>query len=131
MSDLHAAFRTTGALVAQRAMIDYEALNTLIDPYRAHPDSDGRDETIILRRLDSLISRLRTSIGTPSSTTVQVSRRGADIALAGTTAGDGKVTLGAGLAAIAKIVDDSSDKDAFSGRAGECVRIITKRLPRS
>ena len=76
------------------------------------------------------MTRLKTSAGSPATAT-QVSRRGASIALAGTTENGGDVTLGAGLVAIAKIVDDCQDQPAFSGRAGECIRIITQRLPRS
>ena len=83
MSQVHAAFSTAGAVVAQRAMIDYDALDSLVDPYRVHPDTDGRDETVILRRLESLVARLRTSEGSPS-TAAQVSKRGADIAMSGT-----------------------------------------------
>lgn len=130
MSQVHAAFRTAGALVAQRAMIDYDALDSLVDPYRVHPDTDGRDETVILRRLESLVARLRTSEGSPS-TAAQVSKRGADIAMSGTVEDGGDVTLGAGLVAVAKIVDDCQGHPAFSGRAGECIRTITQRLPRS
>ena len=130
MSQVHAALSTAGALVAQRAMIDYDALDAFVDPYRVHPDTDGRDETVILRRLESLVSRLATSAGSPSTAT-RVSRRGADIALSGTVEDGGDVTLGAGLVAIAKVVDDCQGHPAFSGRAGECIRTITQRLPRS
>lgn len=131
MTDLNAALTTVGALVAQRAMVDMTAMDGLADPHRAHPDTDGPDETIIVRRLESLIARLNTRDKTePANAGARVAARGAQIALAGTSATGDTVTLGAGLQGIVKIVDDCAGTEALSGRAGELVRAMVAHIPR-
>lgn len=131
MTDLNAALTTVGALVAQRAMMDMTALDGLVDSYRAHPDTYGLDESIVVGKLDSLVARLKTrNVAEPANAGAHVAARGAQIALAGTATTGDTLTLGAGVVGIAKIVDDCADTEAFSGRAGELVRAMVAHIPR-
>jgi len=128
MTDLDASLRTVGALVAQRAMIDYAALDELVGPYRA---DHIMDDSEMVRSIDNLLSRLgATPPEDGGRMAAKIAGRGAKIANAGTQVEGDQLRIGEGLVALAKIVDDSGDLPSFSGRAGECIRILVRPLPR-
>lgn len=136
MTPLHTALGTAGAIVAQRAMIDYEALDLLADPHRAYPDGATMpDEPTVKRRLDALVSQLALAAHSkPLSSakdTVHISARGAQIACcACETCADGSMVIGPGPLALAKILRDCTNEPAFGGAAGDIMRTIVGNIPK-
>lgn len=136
MTPLHTALGTAGAILAQRAMIDYAALDILADPHRAYPDGAVMpDEATVKRRVDSLVSQLSVAAHSKSMAsakdTVHISARGAQIArCASETRPDGSMVLGIGTVALAKIVAESVDEPAFAGVAGDIMRNLVGNLPK-
>lgn len=136
MTTLHTSLGTVGAIVAQRAMIDYEALDLLADPHRAYPDGAAMpDEATVKRRIDSLVSQLSIAAHSKSAASakdaVHISARGAQIACcASETRADGSMIIGPGPIALAKIVRESVDEPAFGGAAGGIMRTIVGNIPK-
>lgn len=132
MSTLELALGTLGATIAQRAMSDLPALDALVDPHRAHPDSDYGDvDDVMERRLIQLVAKLRTpSVSTSRGQVAHISRRGYDIANAGSEQrADGALVFGMGTLALDKILRDS-DNPALSGKAGSLLRDRVNALPK-
>lgn len=133
MTTLELALGTLGATIAQRAMADIPALDTLVDPHRAHPDSDFGDmDDVMERRLTQLVAKLRTpSLSTNRGQVVHVSRRGYDIANSGSEQHpDGTLVFGAGVLALEKILRDDAANPAFGGKAGSVLRDRVNALPK-
>lgn len=133
MTTLNVALGTLGSTIAQRAMSDLPALDALVDPHRAHPDSDFGDIADMMeRRLTQLVAKLRTPSMSPKrGQTVHISRRGADIANAGSEQrADGSLVFGAGILALDKILRDDAANPAFSGKAGSLLRDRVNALPK-
>lgn len=136
MTPLHTALGTAGVIVAQRAMIDYEALDVLADPHRAYPDGATMpDEPTVKRRLDALVAQLSVAAHSKSLSsakdTVHISARGAQIACcACETRADGSMVIGPGPIALAKIVRMCVDEPAFAGVAGDIMRNLVGNLPK-
>lgn len=136
MTNLNVELGTVGAIVAQRAMIDYEALDVLADPHRAYPDGAAMpDEATVKRRIDSLVSQLSLAAHSKSLSsakdTVHISARGAQIAcVASETRVDGSMVIGPGPIALAKIVRECTNEPAFGGAAGDIMRTIVGNIPK-
>lgn len=133
MSTLELALGTLGATIAQRAMADLPALDALVDPHRAHPDSDfGDTDDLMERRLTQLVAKLRTpSLSPKRGQVVRVSRRGYDIGKAGSEQRpDGTLVFGAGVLALEKILRDDAANPAFGGKAGSVLRDRVNALPK-
>lgn len=133
MSTLELALGTLGATIAQRAMSDMPALDALVDPHRAHPDSDFGDMGDVMeRRLTQLVAKLRTpSLSTNRGQVVHISRRGYDIGNVGSEQrADGTLVFGAGTLALEKILRDEAANPAFGGKAGSVLRDRVNALPK-
>lgn len=136
MTNLNVELGTCGAIVAQRAMIDYEALDLMADPHRAYPDGLSMpDEPTVKRRLDALVSQLSVAAHSKSvesaADIVHISARGGAIACcACETRADGSMVIGPGPIALAKIVRECVDEPAFDGKAGDIMRNLVGNIPK-
>lgn len=133
MSTLELALGTLGATIAQRAMADMPALDALVDPHRAHPDSDFGDmDDVMERRLTQLVAKLGTpSLSTSRGQVVHISRRGYDIGKSGSEQrADGTLVFGAGTLALEKILRLEAANPAFGGKAGSVLRDRVNSLPK-
>lgn len=131
MTDLHTALGTVGAIVAQRHMIDLNAMDMLADSSRAYPDADNPDEATVKGRIDRLVTQLSLAAqNKPAPRGVIPSGRGARIACAGSsTSPDGSMSIGIGTIAMAKIVAESGNP-SFEGKSGEIIRTLVGNLPK-